>query len=150
MRKPHQPFHEVRCRARPGAVVEYGWGWGGRPVMRSHRRMARRSVPSVEQFPDQRPQRLRFSWSAIVGWAKEGGGDDLIAQCDRAAPSSHPGQRLAGALRFDVVMPQDHPPLGAPPTVQGMELQPALTGEQVVWAQEYGAFIPESPPSPPS
>jgi hypothetical protein len=49
-----------------------------------------------------------------------------------------------GALRFDVVMPQDHPPIGAPPTVQGMELQPALTGEQVVWAQEYGAFIPES------
>lgn len=47
------------------------------------------------------------------------------------------------ALRFDVVMPHDHPPVGAPPALQGMELSP-LSGELVVWTQEYGAFIPES------
>ncbi|KAE8764780.1 hypothetical protein [Georgenia thermotolerans] len=48
-----------------------------------------------------------------------------------------------GALQFDIVMPHDHPPVGAPPAVPGIEMS-TLSGELVVWAQEYGAFIPES------
>ena len=49
-----------------------------------------------------------------------------------------------GQLRFNVVMPQDRPPFGGPPPVPGLETRSDLTGEQDVWAQEYGAFIPES------
>lgn len=49
-----------------------------------------------------------------------------------------------GPLRFDVVMPENAPPMGGPPAVAGIGEALALSGEQVVWAQEYGAFIPES------
>lgn len=49
-----------------------------------------------------------------------------------------------GPLRFDVVMPENDPPLGGTPAVAGIEEALALLEEQVVWAQEYGAFIPES------
>ena len=47
-------------------------------------------------------------------------------------------------LRFNVVMPNDRPPVGGPPPVPGVESRPGLVGEQVVWVQEYGAHIPES------
>jgi len=49
-----------------------------------------------------------------------------------------------GELRFNVVMPQNHPPFGEAPPVPGVESRLEPTGEQVVWTQEYGAFIPES------
>jgi hypothetical protein len=49
-----------------------------------------------------------------------------------------------GELRFNVVMPNDRSPVGGPPDVPGIALRPELTGEQVIWVQEYGAFIPES------
>ena len=49
-----------------------------------------------------------------------------------------------GQLRFNVVMPNDRPPVGGPPDVPGIASHPDLTGEQVVWVQEYGAHIPES------
>ncbi len=49
-----------------------------------------------------------------------------------------------GHLRFNVVMPDDRPPVGGPPEVPGIASRVELTGEQVVWAQEYGAFIAES------
>lgn len=49
-----------------------------------------------------------------------------------------------GPLRFDVVMPEDAPPFGGPPNVEGAREAMAGSGEQVVWAQEYGAYIPES------
>lgn len=49
-----------------------------------------------------------------------------------------------GELRFSVVMPVDSPPVGGPPPVLGVESRRELVGEQVVWAQEYGAHIPES------
>lgn len=49
-----------------------------------------------------------------------------------------------GELRFNVVMPDDRPPVGGPPDVSGIALRPELTGEQVVWLQEYGAHIPKS------
>ncbi|MGY1618852.1 hypothetical protein ACI797_19090 [Geodermatophilus sp. SYSU D00691] len=48
-----------------------------------------------------------------------------------------------GDLRFNVVMPQARPPVGDPPDLPGMPPQESAGG-QVVWAQEYGAFIPES------
>ncbi len=47
-------------------------------------------------------------------------------------------------LRFSVVMPQNQPTFGGPPPVAGIESQLEPTGEQIVWAQEYGAFIPPS------
>jgi hypothetical protein len=49
-----------------------------------------------------------------------------------------------GELRFNVVMPDDRPPVGGPPDVPGIASRAELTGEQVVWVQEYGAHIPES------
>lgn len=49
-----------------------------------------------------------------------------------------------GELRFTVVMPSARPPAGGPPDVPGMASHTEQDGEQVVWAQEYGAFIPES------
>lgn len=49
-----------------------------------------------------------------------------------------------GELRFNVVMPDDQPPVGGPPDVPGIASHVVLTGGQVVWTQEYGAFIPES------
>ena len=47
-------------------------------------------------------------------------------------------------LRFSVVMPKDHPPVGGAPSVAGIEGLAESHGEQVVWVQEYGAHIPES------
>jgi len=49
-----------------------------------------------------------------------------------------------GELRFNVVMPDGRPPVGGPPAVPGIASRAELTGEQVVWVQEYGAHIPES------
>ncbi|KOV87573.1 hypothetical protein [Nocardia sp. NRRL S-836] len=49
-----------------------------------------------------------------------------------------------GELRFNVVMPDGRSPVGGPPNVPGIVSRDELVGEQVVWAQEYGAFIPES------
>ncbi|MBB5871877.1 hypothetical protein F4553_005256 [Allocatelliglobosispora scoriae] len=49
-----------------------------------------------------------------------------------------------GKLWFNVVMPHGQPPVGGPPPMLGVESRPELTGEQVVWVKEYGAFIPES------
>jgi hypothetical protein len=51
-----------------------------------------------------------------------------------------------GDLRFNLVMPDGRPPLGGPPDVSGYPQRESedLTGEQVVWVQEYGAHIPES------
>lgn len=49
-----------------------------------------------------------------------------------------------GDLRFNVQMPDGQPPVGGPPDVPGIASRPELLGEQVVWAMEYGAFIPES------
>ncbi|MFF0101857.1 hypothetical protein ACFYO8_21285 [Micromonospora sp. NPDC005257] len=46
-------------------------------------------------------------------------------------------------LRFNVVMPDDRPPVGGAPPVPGIESRPEV-GEQVVWVKEYGAFIPDS------
>lgn len=53
-------------------------------------------------------------------------------------------QTGSGSLRFDVVMPEYEPVLGGPPSVAGVAEALDLLGEQAVWAQEYGAFIPES------
>lgn len=49
-----------------------------------------------------------------------------------------------GPLRFDVVMPENVPPFGGPPAVEGAREAIARPKEQVVWAQEYAAFIPDS------
>ncbi|MEU4806593.1 hypothetical protein [Actinosynnema sp. NPDC023587] len=49
-----------------------------------------------------------------------------------------------GELRFNVTMPEGRSPVGGPPDVPGIASRAELTGEQIVWAQEYGAFIPES------
>ncbi|WP_202420461.1 hypothetical protein [Actinomadura rayongensis] len=49
-----------------------------------------------------------------------------------------------GELKFNVVLPTDQPPLGGPPDVPGISLRTELAGDQVVWAQEYDAHIPES------
>lgn len=49
-----------------------------------------------------------------------------------------------GVLRFEVVMPPDVSPVGAPPDVVGAADAVAGAAEQVVWTQEYGAFIAES------
>jgi len=49
-----------------------------------------------------------------------------------------------GQLRFNVVMPGDGSPTAVPPAIEGIESRPELTGDNVEWAREYGAFIPES------
>lgn len=51
-----------------------------------------------------------------------------------------------GDLRFNVVMPDTRAPVGGPPNVPGIASREAeaAASEQLVWAQEYGAFIPES------
>ncbi|MFF3867129.1 hypothetical protein [Micromonospora sp. NPDC001898] len=46
-------------------------------------------------------------------------------------------------LRFNIVMPDDRPPVGGAPPMPGVESRPEV-GEQVVWVKEYAAFIPES------
>jgi hypothetical protein len=61
--------------------------------------------------------------------------------CDALAAKYPTGY---GELRFSVVLPTDQPPLGGAPDVPGTASRAELTGDQVVWAQEYGAFIPES------
>ena len=48
-----------------------------------------------------------------------------------------------GDLRFKVVMPEARPPVGGPPDLPGIVPEESASA-QVVWAQEYGAFIPES------
>lgn len=47
-------------------------------------------------------------------------------------------------LRFDVKMPQDREPAGGAPEMLGPEWTTGGEGEEIVWTQEYGAFIPES------
>lgn len=54
-----------------------------------------------------------------------------------------------GQLRFNVVMPTNGPMVGdspttGPPAVDGIASQPTLSGDDIEWAHEYGAFIPES------
>lgn len=49
-----------------------------------------------------------------------------------------------GELRFDVAMPTDQPPFGGPPSGLGINPDSELVGAQTVWAQEYGAHIPDS------
>ena len=61
--------------------------------------------------------------------------------CDALAAKYSTGY---GELRFSVVLPTDQPPLGGAPDVPGIASRTELTGEQVVWAQEYAAHIPES------
>lgn len=48
-----------------------------------------------------------------------------------------------GQLQFNVVMPQDGDPVGAP-AIEGVADHPQLAGEDVHWAIEHGAFIAES------
>lgn len=47
-------------------------------------------------------------------------------------------------LRFDVKLPQDREPAGGAPSILGPEWTTGGGGDHLVWAQEYGAFIPES------
>lgn len=49
-----------------------------------------------------------------------------------------------GELRFNVALPTGMPPFGGAPDVPGIASHIKVTGDQVVWAQEYGAFVPES------
>lgn len=54
-----------------------------------------------------------------------------------------------GQLRFTVLTPTDGPPVDespttGPPAIEGIESHPELSGADVEWAQQYGAFIPES------
>lgn len=54
-----------------------------------------------------------------------------------------------GELRFNVVMPTEGPsvdesPTTGPPAVEGIESHAGLSGDDVEWAHEYGAFIPDS------
>ncbi|MCK5929166.1 MAG: hypothetical protein KAG80_13310 [Nocardioides sp.] len=54
-----------------------------------------------------------------------------------------------GQLRFTVVMPTegspvDESPTTGPPAIEGIESHAGLGSDDVEWAQEYGAFIPES------
>lgn len=49
-----------------------------------------------------------------------------------------------GDLKFGIAMPHDDPPLGSPPVDLRSESSPSVEGEEIVWAREYGAFIPES------
>lgn len=49
-----------------------------------------------------------------------------------------------GKLRFEVVMPQDQPPAGGTPVVDGVSMPGSPDGELVVWTTEYAAWIPES------
>jgi hypothetical protein len=65
----------------------------------------------------------------------------IWVMCDALAAKYSTGY---GELRFSVVLPTDQPPLGGAPDVPGIASRTELTGDQVVWAQEYGAFIPES------
>ncbi len=65
----------------------------------------------------------------------------IWVMCDalgRAYPSGY------GKLRFTLVMPGDRPPFGDPPQVPGVAEHVRGESGQVVWTQEYGAFIPES------
>lgn len=65
----------------------------------------------------------------------------IWVMCDALAAKYPTGY---GELRFSVVLPTGQPPLGGAPDVPGTASRAKLTGDQVVWAQEYGAFIPES------
>lgn len=48
-----------------------------------------------------------------------------------------------GRLRFDVAMPQDRPPVGGPPVIDGVEVTDSLNGELVEWTTEYAAWVPD-------
>lgn len=48
-----------------------------------------------------------------------------------------------GRLQFDISTPQDSPPNGAAPELAGLS-HPLLSDTSIMWAHEYGAFIPES------
>jgi hypothetical protein len=61
----------------------------------------------------------------------------IWVMCDALAAKYSTGY---GELRFSVVLPTDQPPLGGAPDVPGTASRAELTGDQVVWAQEYGAF----------
>lgn len=62
--------------------------------------------------------------------------------------SSTLGKRFAsgrGGVEWDVMMPADQPPHGAPPAIDGIEARPDLTEEDTEWASDqYGGFVPES------
>jgi len=47
-------------------------------------------------------------------------------------------------IRFTVVMPHDHPPVGLPPSLPAIMSRQGSEAGEGVWAREYGAFIPES------
>jgi hypothetical protein len=65
----------------------------------------------------------------------------IWVMCDALETTYPTGYR---DLRFNVAMPNGRPPVGGPPDVPGIGSRAEPTGEQVVWVQEYGAFIPES------
>lgn len=44
-------------------------------------------------------------------------------------------------VQFDVVMPQERVPVGAPPVIDGPEVPESLAGELVEWTTEYAAWI---------
>lgn len=49
-----------------------------------------------------------------------------------------------GKLRFEVVMPQDEPPAGGAPVIDGVSMPESSDGELIVWTTAYAAWIPES------
>ncbi|MDQ0537712.1 hypothetical protein QF011_000242 [Curtobacterium flaccumfaciens] len=57
-----------------------------------------------------------------------------------AATLSRTYESGVGGLEFDVAMPKDHEPDGAPPAISDLSEE----AEGLTWTQEYGAFIPES------
>jgi hypothetical protein len=48
-----------------------------------------------------------------------------------------------GRVQFDVVMPQDHAPVGAPPVIDGVEVPESFDGELIAWTTKYAAWIPK-------
>ncbi|MET3172827.1 UNVERIFIED_ORG: hypothetical protein ABIB52_000655 [Arthrobacter sp. UYCu721] len=59
------------------------------------------------------------------------------AALSRTYPSGY------GRVQFNVVMPQDRAPVGAPPVIDGVEIPESLDGELVAWTTEYAADVPE-------
>lgn len=49
-----------------------------------------------------------------------------------------------GELQFDVVMPQDQPPVGGAPSIDGISMSEPADGKLLVWTMAYAAWIPES------
>lgn len=48
-----------------------------------------------------------------------------------------------GSVQFNVVMPLDRAPVGAPPVIDGVKIPESLDGELVEWTTEYAADVPE-------